>query len=447
MRFIPHSDGDIKCMLETIGISSIDELFDTIPKNFILNRKLNLPGPMSEMELVEHVRAIADSVKAAKMPGFLGAGIYNHFRPAAIAHLLSRQEFYSCYTPYQPEMSQGTLQAVFEFQTFMCLLNGMDVSNASMYDGASAAAEVALMAIRADKAKRVLVSRAVHPQYRKTIRTYLAEIDIEICELELEPVQGTTSIEDVASKLGSVPSIVILQSPNYFGCVEHVEKISVEVEKAGKGNSLAVAIAEPLSLALFKPPGETGASIACGEAQSFGLPMSMGGPGVGFIAAKKKYLRSLPGRIVGETVDNQDRRSYCLTLATREQHIRREKATSNICTNQGLCALAATIYLSLLGKTGLKKLATLNLKLARHTLKRLTESGAGEARFKGATFNEFTLKTKTKPSELIQRGLDENILVGVELGNDYPELEDSLLIAVTEMNSDKNIDKLANVIG
>ncbi|MCH8156177.1 MAG: aminomethyl-transferring glycine dehydrogenase subunit GcvPA [Nitrospinae bacterium] len=442
MRFIPHTEQDIREMLETIGVRNVDELFAGIPADLRLGDKaLDLPPALSESELVSTLsRMQKRNPDPEEMSAFLGAGAYRHYSPALIASLVLRGEFSTSYTPYQPEVSQGTLQAIFEFQTMIAMLTGMDVANASMYDGASALAEAVLMAHRINGKNEYLVARAVHPEYRQTVQTYLRGTDHKLIDVPFD-ANGKTDLEFIRSNLTDKTSAVVLQSPNFFGVVEEYEALGKEL--AERDTLLIVAVAEPLSLGILKPPGERGADIVVGEGQSFGLPVSFGGPYVGFFATQEKYIRQMPGRVTGETTDRNGRRAFVLTLSTREQHIRREKATSNICTNQGLCALAATVYLAVMGKQGLRELALLNLRKADYLKNKLSKVSGFDIRFDADTFNEFVLKCPKPAEEVRDALLEHKILAGLPLGGHYPELADSLLLCATEMNTVESIDRLA----
>ena len=443
MRYIPHTEKDIREMLAKIGVKNIEQLFDSIPQELRLGeRQLGLPKSLSELELTAFLgRAQKRNVNAAEVSLFLGAGAYRHFSPALIDHLILRGEFSTSYTPYQPEVSQGTLQAIFEFQTMIAMLTGMDIANASMYDGASALAEAVIMAGRITNKQEILISRTVHPEYRQVVETYTRANQIELVEIPFS-ANGKTDLDSILNRLSDQTAAVVLQSPNYFGVVE--EYAGLKKQLMGRGVLLIVVVAEALSLGILKPPGERGADIVVGEGQSFGLPLSYGGPYVGFFATQDKFLRQLPGRLAGETVDREGRRSYVLTLSTREQHIRRERATSNICTNQGLCALAATIYLATMGKQGLREVALLNVRKADYLKNRLRKIKGFKIRFDADTFNEFVLECP-KPAEEIRDTLlqEANILAGVPLGTPYPELQNSLLLCATELNTQEEMDRLA----
>src|SRR5579862_7691629 len=358
MRYLPNSSGDRQTMLAATGHANIDELFEQIPSDLRLKGKLNLPGPLSESEILDFFRQAANE-SSRDYVSLLGAGAYSHYRPVVVDALLSRGEFFTAYTPYQAEIAQGTLQAMFEFQTMMTQLTGQEVSNASLWDGSTATTEAALMAMRITQRDRVVLAKTLHPEYRQIVHTYSQNQKVELAEVAYA-ASGQIDLNQLESAIDAHTAAVVVQSPNFFGVVERVSEIAAIAHRHGA--LLIVSINEPLSLAVIKPPTE--ADIVCGEAQSFGVPVSFGGPYVGFLTTREKYIRQMPGRLVGQTVDTEGRRGFVLTLATREQHIRREKATSNICTNQSLFALVATIYLTLLGKNGLRQLAEQNLPKA-----------------------------------------------------------------------------------
>ncbi len=437
MDYTGHTPRDIEEMLKVIGVADIDELFADIPSVVGLNRPVDLPAPLSEIEVTSLVTQIAGENLITTQ--FIGAGAYRHHIPAALEALASRSEFYTSYTPYQPEVSQGTLAAIFEFQTLICRLTGMDVANASMYDGATALAEAVFLAVRSNDCGRVLVSRAVHPHYRQVLSTYAGASGLEIAELPL--VEGGTGAESVEAVIGEDVSAVVIQNPTFFGCLENVKEIADAAHRAGA--YLIVAVTEPLSLALLKSPGSLGADIVCGEGQSFGNPVGMGGPMLGLFAAKKEFVRRMPGRLAGRTVDADGNEAYVLTLQTREQHIRRERATSNICTNQGLCALRAAIYLVLLGN-GLRDLADINHRTASHLRRRLLELGA-EPAFNRPFFNEFTVRIKglDRVSAALR---NEGFAFGLPLGGYYDELADCAVLCATELCSAGDIDRLASAM-
>jgi len=443
MRYIPNAERDWESMLSVIGHRRLEDLASVLPEGLRLRRPLNLPSPLAEMELVESLRRLSEKGnEGKKWISFLGAGAYNHFIPAVVDHILRRSEFYTAYTPYQPEISQGTLQATFEFQTLICQLTGMDVANASVYDGASAVAEAVLMAQRIKGRKKILISRMVHPESQTVTQTYTHPLG-----LPLDPIpysaDGTTDLKALEKAMSGEVSAIVLQQPNFFGCLEDVEK-SAEIAHA-HGALLIVAIQEPLSLALIQPPGQLGADIAVGEGQSFGNGLNFGGPYVGFFAAKEAYLRAMPGRLVGETLDKDGRRGFVLAVATREQHIRREKATSNICTNQALCALAALVYMATFGKQGLRELAETNLSKTEYAKKKL--GSVGSLRFSAPTFNEFVLTLAGDPVPVLSGLRAEGILGGLALSRFFPEMAREILVCVTERNSKNDVDRFVEALG
>jgi glycine dehydrogenase subunit 1 len=439
MRYLPLAESDLAEMLRAAGFRRLEDLAGVLPDALRLKRDLDLPPPLSEMELVEKVRSLSKAGKTGKwLISFLGAGAYDHFIPAVVDHVLRRSEFYTAYTPYQPEVSQGTLQAVFEFQTLICQLTGMDIANASVYDGASAVAEAVLMGQRIKGKKKVLLARSVHPEYRTVTETYTHPLGLERVSLPFAK-EGTLDLEFLEKSLDQEVSSVVVQQPNFFGCLEDVERIGQLAH--ARDALLIVAVSEPLSLALLKPPGSLGADIVVGEGQSFGNPVSFGGPYIGFFACKENFLRSMPGRLVGETVDGEGRRGFLLAVATREQHIRREKATSNICTNQALCALAVLVYLTILGKEGLRELAEINLSKCEYAKRRLAETFP--LRFSAPTFNEFVLRLKSDPDQTLEKISGQGMIGGLALKRFYPEMKDEILICVTEKHSREDIDRLA----
>ena len=441
MRYLPHTTDDISDMLAAVGVNSLDELFSTVPGACRRKRELNLPQRLSEWELNSHIDTLAG--KMAVSPDykvFMGAGSYEHYIPAAVAHLLSRSEFVTSYTPYQPEMSQGTLQAIFEYQTLTARLLGLEVANASQYDGASSLAEAALMAVRITRKKKVAVSRLIHPHYRNVLETYLGPTDFEIVELPYlangvtDPAQ-LENLNDLAA--------VAIQSPNFFGCIENLAQISDRIR--AKNALLIASFTEPLAYGLIKNPGNQGADIACGEGQSLGIPRTFGGPALGMFAAKKKYVRNMPGRLVGQTTDVDGRRGFVLTLATREQHIRREKATSNICTNHSLCALGAAMYMATLGGTGMKALAKLNYDKCEYLKNQLRNAGF-KIPFEQPTFNEFVVEFPADFAKTYDRLVENNIIAGLPLECHYRELKNHYLLCVTETISKEDMDRLVDAI-
>ena len=446
MRYIPNTDADCRQMLAAIGVRSAEELLADIPRQVRVKGSLRVPPALSETDLMRHMRGLAaKDADAESYASFLGAGAYNHFAPTIVNHLILRGEFLTSYTPYQPEVSQGTLQAIYEYQTLICQLTGMEVGNASMYEGGSALAEAVLMAHRATGREEVVVARTVHPEYRQVMRTYLGALGVRIREVPYAATGGT-DLKLLRAAVTEQTACVAIQSPNFFGVVEDLAEAADAAH--AKGGLSVVAVAEPVSLGLLAPPGEQGADIVVGEGQAFGNPISFGGPYLGFFATREKYIRSMPGRLVGQTEDRDGRVGYVLTLSTREQHIRREKATSNICTNEGLCALAATIALSALGKQGVREMALLNLRKAAYAKERLAKAKGFALRFSGPTFNEFVVQSKRRPVRQVLDGLTrKRILGGVALDRFYPELRDCFLVCVTEQNRREEIDGLTKALG
>jgi glycine dehydrogenase subunit 1 len=434
VSYVPHTPDEIREMLERIGAPSVGALFDTIPSTLRARAELKLPPSLPERSLVRYLRSLAGrNLSLSRVASFLGAGAYHHHIPAVVDTIASRSEFATAYTPYQAEISQGTLQAIFEYQTLMAQLTGLELANASLYDGASAAAEAVLMALRVTRRRRVYLSSGLHPHYAQVVRTYLQGLDAEVEELPLSE-DGRTAVAPLADDAAAL----VIQYPNFFGCVEDLAPAAAAVHDAG--GLLISVTTEPLALALLRPPGELGADIACGEAQSFGVPVSFGGPYVGFLATRQRLVRQLPGRLVGETVDAEERRAFVMTLTTREQHIRRERATSNICTNQGLCALRVTIYLALLGRRGLRRLAEANLALATYAKRRARSAGL-RLPYSAPTFNEFVLEApgaRDRYGSIVDRGL----LPGLPLADYDAGRSDQLLICTTEMNTREDIDRL-----
>ncbi|MGE0821874.1 MAG: aminomethyl-transferring glycine dehydrogenase subunit GcvPA [Candidatus Binatia bacterium] len=441
MRYIPHTDHDVATMLATLGVQSVDALFAHVPETLRAQAAINLLPGQSESTVRTRLSALATNNRIGPdTVSFLGAGAYPHVVPVVVDYLIQRGEFATAYTPYQPEVSQGTLQAIFEFQSLVTAVFGLEVANASMYDGASATAEAVLMAKRIGAQRQtVLIARSLHPQYRQVIRTYLDGVPgVKIEELPWGD-DGRLDTTQLTRRLDKTVSCVVVGYPNVFGIVEDVAQISEVTHAAGA--LVVTATTEALALGLLKAPGDLGADIAVAEGQSFGIPLSYGGPGVGLFACRERFLRNMPGRLVGETVDHDGRRGFVLTLATREQHIRRERATSNICTNQGLCALAATIYLCLLGKRGLRELAEHNVKKSHYAKDVLQHAGQFQPRFLAPFFNEFVLTVPHARSRW-QRCAARQCLAGVVLEDWYPELEDCLLLCVTETHSRSDIDRL-----
>ncbi len=442
MRYIPNSPAEREEMLRDVGLERAEQLFDSIPEDIRLSAPLGVPDALSEMELLEKFERMAARNRAAMRPSFLGAGAYSHYAPTIVDHLISRSEFFTAYTPYQPEISQGTLQAIFEFQTLVCQLTGMEVANASMYDGSTALAEAVLMTERITRRKRVLVSSAVHPEYLAVADTYVQHYGVEMERLEIDEATGRTS-SDALSKLDDKTAALVIQSPNFFGCIEEVEKLAARAHAAGA--LLVVAVTESASFGLLRSPGSSGADIVVAEGQSFGVPLSFGGPFVGLFATRDKYARQIPGRLVGQAYDKEGRRGFVLTLATREQHIRREKATSNICTNEGLIALAATIYMETMGRRGLEETAQQCAQKAAYAARRISQIDGFSLPFSAPRFNEFVVRAPGNARELLSRLSEEkNITGGLALSRYYPEHERDFLVCVTETNSRAQIDALAD---
>lgn len=432
-------------MLADIGAPSLDHLLRGIPAELRLRRPLSLPEALSEAELQAHLEALAGQNRSTnQLASFLGAGAYRHHVPAAVDALISRSEFFTSYTPYQPEVSQGTLQAIFEYQTMVCQLTGMDVANASLYDGSSSLAEAVLMASRVHSdRRRIVMARTVHPEWRRVVDTYLSNLDHDVVEVGYGP-DGRLDERELAEVCGGTAMVLCLQSPNYFGVIERIDRASAVARAAGA--LLVTAVAEPFSLGMLRAPGDLGADVVCGEGQAFGNPVSFGGPYLGLYATRDKYLRQMPGRLAGEAYDVDGKRGFVLTLSTREQHIRRGKATSNICTNQGLCALAATIHLALLGRRGLAAVARLNHARAEYAKKALAAAGARLA-FTGPTFNEFVVRVKGDAEAVRDRLLERGILAGHPLGGFGPGFGDALAVCTTELTNRAQIDALAKAIG
>ena len=444
MPYIPLTESDQQEMLKAVGISSIEELFSDIPEEYRLKKSLDLPEAMSEWLLQRHMGNLAEkNAGCLKMPCFMGAGAYQHVIPAVVSALASRSEFLTAYTPYQPEISQGTLQAQFEFQTMMTQLTGMPVSNASLYDGAMACAEAGLLALRVSRKKTLAVSRGLTPGYRKTLETYCRYQNTKIIELPIKP-DGQTDLSGLNSDVIKDIGGLIIQSPNFFGVVEDL-KTAGQMMNSQPG-LFVVAVSEALSLAGLIPPGQFDADIVCGEAHSLGLAVSYGGPFLGFFTVKEKYLRQMPGRVIGMTLDKDDRIGFVNTLSTREQHIRREKATSNICTNQALCALTCGIFMASLGRKGLMDLARLNMKKTAYLKQRISEISGYKFVFSGPVFNEFLVKVPGSASEVNRHLLGHGFIGGYDVGMDFPEYQNSLLFCSTERNTKEDIDRFVNVL-
>ncbi len=444
MPYFLNNADDQKTMLKSIGVESIHDLFEMVPPELRLGRSLAVPPALGELELTMHLGELAaKNDPAGSGACFLGGGSYDHFVPAVVDFVASRSEFVTSYTPYQPEVSQGNLQALFEYQTLITQLTGMDYSNSSLYDGGSAAAEAVLMAMSVTRRPgRVLIARSVHPDYRQILATYLANLDVEL--VTLDTPGGTLEPAALKAAMNDETACLLLQQPNFFGCVEKMETLAKIVHEGGAS---LVASVDPISLGLLKRPGDAGADIVVAEGQSLGTPMQFGGPYLGILACREPFLRRMPGRLVGQTVDRRGRRCWVLTLQTREQHIRRDKATSNICTNQALLAVRAAIYLSAMGPTGLADVANLCLQKAHYAQKRLTAGPRLKRVFSQPTFKEFVIRASDgRVDELLAKAQAAGIFAGLPLGRWYPELEDCLLVAVTEKRTKAEIDRLAEIM-
>ena len=437
-RYISNTEQDKKEMLKEIGIDNIHDLFKAIPDSVYLTKDLNIPDNISELDLLKSLKALSEkNSNLDEYTCFLGAGAYDHYIPTVIDSLISRQEFYTAYTPYQPEISQGTLQSIFEYQTMICEITGMQVANASMYDGATALTEAAMMACEATRRTEVLVAKSVHPESRSVLKTYSKFRNVSVVEVEYK--NGQIDLDDLKSKVNSNTAALLLQSPNFFGIIEDVAAVEALVHE---NKSLLVLSADPISLAILESPGKLGVDIVVGEAQGLGSSLSFGGPYLGYFATTEKLMRKMPGRIVGQTVDSDGKRAFVLTLQTREQHIRREKATSNICSNHGLNALIATIYMTVLGKEGLKKVANLCVQKAHYTYKELLKTGKFTEVFTAPFFKEFVVKSNVAVDSLNNRLFEDKIIGGYSIEKDYKDINNGWLVAVTEKRSKEEIDTL-----
>ena len=443
MSYIPHTELDRKKMLEACGVQNLDDLFDIIPNKYRFP-ELNMPGPLSELEVLKELQELSESnAEATHYPCFLGAGAYHHYIPSLVNHMLLRGEYLTAYTPYQAEISQGTLQTMFEFQSMICALTGMEVANSSHYDGATSTAEAIIMALNHFRGKRtkVIISPTVHPHYRQVVNTYTQGMGLTI-------VSGDSleaDMDDLITLLDDQTAIYIIQNPNFLGELEDLQGVENAVKDVG---ALLCVIANPISLGMIKPPGEYGADVVVGEGQPLGIPMSYGGPYLGFFATREKYVRKMSGRLVGETIDVKGKRGYVLTLTPREQHIRRDKASSNICTNQGLMVTAAAVYLSVLGKQGLRQVSELCYHKAHYAAKKIDEIPDFSVCKKQPFFHEFAVHCK-KPIVEINKTLfdDYGLIGGYDLGQDYPHLKDHMLLAFTEMISADDIECLTDALG
>lgn len=437
MRYIPNSPEERAEMLASVGLSNASELFRSIPGDVQLGRKLNITDPLAEPEVIAAMEAMAAKNTGATKPSFLGAGVYSHFSPTVVDHLIQRSEFFTSYTPYQPEISQGTLQYIFEFQTLVCQLTGMEVANASMYDGSTAMAEAYLMAQRVTRRDKIVVAKSVHPEYRDVAVTYAQHGDTEIVEIGFDEATGRVSgLEALDDKTAAL----VVQSPNFFGCIEDLKSLADAAHAVGA--LLVVAVTEAISFGMLKTPGSYGADIVVGEGQSWGIPMSFGGPHVGLFATQEKYVRQMPGRLAGVAYDKNGNRGFVLTLSTREQHIRREKATSNICTNQGLIALAATIYMESMGKKGLQEVAVQNAQKASYAKKKIAEIDGYSIPFSSPTFNEFVVRGPRPATEILESVREKGIIGGLALSKYYSDRLNEFLVCATETNTKTQIDNL-----
>jgi glycine dehydrogenase subunit 1 len=441
MRYIPNSPEEREEMLATVGLANAAELFRSIPAEVQLGRKLDITDPLAESEVIAEMERMAARNTAATKPSFLGAGVYSHFSPTIVDHLIQRSEFFTSYTPYQPEISQGTLQYIFEFQTLVCQLTGMEVANASMYDGSTAMAEAYLMARRVTRRDKIVVAETVHPEYREVARTYSQHSDSEIvtasCDHESGRVGDLSALDDKTAAL-------VVQSPNFFGCIEDLKTLADKAHAVG--SLFVVVVTEAISFGLLKTPGECGADIVVGEGQSWGVPMSFGGPHVGLFATQEKFVRQMPGRLCGIAYDKNGKRGFVLTLSTREQHIRREKATSNICTNQGLIALAATIYMETMGKQGLQDVAMQNAQKAAYAASEIAKIDGFSLPFSAPRFNEFVVRGPRSAAALLNAAREKGVIGGLSLSKYYAGQDNDILVAVTETNSKTQIDALVDAL-
>ncbi len=444
MVFSPHTPEDRAQMLEAIGVESVERLFDVIPAHYRFP-ELRLPPALAEADVFRELFVLAEQNRATTdTPTFLGAGSYNHYVPAVVQQILWRGEFYTAYTPYQPEVAQGTLQAIYEFQSFVCLLTGMEVANASMYDGATALAEGALLCVSPPKGRtKIVVAGTVHPHYRSVLRTYTRGLPVTVRELPTPPGLRTT-VADIEVELDESTACVVVQYPNFYGRIEDLAPVAERVHAVG---ARLVVSAYPIALGLLRPPGQLGADVVTGEGQCLGIPQSFGGPALGLLAARMELVRHLPGRLIGATVDREGKRGFVMVLQTREQHIRREKATSNICTNQGLMALAATVYLAALGKRGLRRVAELCYHKAHYLAERIAALPGWEVVGEGPFFNEFAVRCPMDPREVNERLLERGIIGGLPLGEFDADLHDVMLVCATELTRREDMDRLVEALG
>lgn len=440
--FFPHTEENINDMLDKIGVKSLEELYSDVPK--VLDRELNIPESLSEIEIKEHINFLSErNLNLRQIGSFRGAGIYNHYIPSVVYNIASKRGFLTAYTPYQAEVSQGTLQMIFEYQTMMCELTGMEVSNASMYDGATSVAEAALMAARVTKKSKTLIAKSINPEYIEVTKTYLEPQNFEIEYIDFDKKTGQIDIENLKNNIDENTNSVIVGYPNFFGIIEDIELIRKNVpEKV----MLIVVVGTPIALGLLESPGKLGADIVVGDGQPLGNFPALGGPTFGYFASKMKYIRSMPGRIIGETVDSENNRAFTMVLQTREQHIRRDKATSNICSNHAHNTLLASIYLSLIGRKGLKKLADLNYQKAHYLAKRLIESEKFEPLFEGPFFNEFLVKSSFDIDFMNEKLLEENYMGPLNMNKFYSDMEDICMFCSTELNKKEDIDYVVSYL-
>lgn len=444
-RFIPHTKAEIKEMCEVVGVAQVEDLFRHIPEQYRLKKDLDIGAPLSEAKLLKNLKALSRENETVDLnDSFLGAGTYHHYIPVAVQSLAGRGEFLTAYTPYQAELSQGTLQAIFEFQTMVASLLGMEVANASQYDGATSLAEAILMALRVTRKKKVLLSRAIHPDYLDVIRTYTQHIDCELDLIDFDPKTGRTDFVQFQAQVSEDHAAICLQSPNFFGVIEDLQQFATLAKE--KKVLLVTGFTEAIAYGLLEAPGNLGADIVAGEGASFGNFINFGGPHLGLFSSNLKNVRQMPGRLVGESVDSEGKRAFVLTLNTREQHIRREKATSNICTNQGLCALQASIYLSLIGPQGLKELALKNYRHAHYLKEKISSLPRVQLVFDGPFFNEFVLRFDKGVDEVLSALQKEKIFGGVALKRWNLGLDDAVLVCATDMNSKRSIDRYYEIL-
>lgn len=442
-RYLPMTETDKQEMLDTIGIESTDELFSVIPDGIRYNKSLQLKKATSEYELMKELTELSHkNINTSEYSSFLGAGVYDHFIPSVVDHVISRSEFYTAYTPYQPEISQGELQAIFEFQTMICELTGMEIANSSMYDGGTALAEAVTLSAGYTKRKKILVSKTIHPESREVIQSYGRGQNLEIVEIDHK--DGMTDLDQLRRELDAETASVVIQYPNFFGQIEPLEEVKEIIAQEKK--TMFLVSSNPLSLGYLTPPGEFGADIVAGDTQVFGIPAQFGGPHCGYFAVTKKLMRKVPGRLVGQTVDEDGVRGFVLTLQAREQHIRRDKATSNICSNQALNALASSVAMTSIGKHGMKDMAMLNMQKTHYTKQLLTESHLPPV-FTGPFFNEIVVKLTSSVKEVNKQLLKKGMIGGYDLGKTYPELTNHMLIAVTEIRSKEEIDLFVKELG